>query len=152
MMDAADWDSVLVTDLAVERARLSKADVVRFGRRAAADDARLRGDEFAVLLVTSANGLHWGSTTLDNGRFRGGFESIEGLALHRVRLVARKGNCLRRSSFHLSALDRGEPLPEAGFDSFRVCDVQGVLCWEVLVNPVAHRDPLLLSRLPESGP
>jgi hypothetical protein len=34
----------------------------------------------------------------------------------------------------LSSLDRDEPLPEAGFDGFRVCDGQGVLCREVLVN------------------
>jgi hypothetical protein len=52
MMEAADWDRVLVADLAVERTRLSKANVVRFGGGSAADDAGLRGDEFAVLLVT----------------------------------------------------------------------------------------------------
>ena len=51
MMKAADRDRVLVADLAIERTRLSKANVVRFGGRAAADGARLRGDEFAVLLV-----------------------------------------------------------------------------------------------------
>jgi hypothetical protein len=52
MVDAADWDRVLVTYLAVERARLRKSDLMRFGRRAAAYDARLRRDEFAMLLVT----------------------------------------------------------------------------------------------------
>ena len=51
VMEPADWDRVLVADFAVERARLSKANVVRFGGRAAADDAGLLGDEFAVLLV-----------------------------------------------------------------------------------------------------
>jgi hypothetical protein len=52
MMDTADGDRVFVADLAVERARLSKANVVRFGGRATTDDAWLRGDESAVLLVT----------------------------------------------------------------------------------------------------
>jgi hypothetical protein len=52
MMDAADWHRVLVADLAVERTRLSKANVVRFSGRATADDTRLRGDEFAVFPIT----------------------------------------------------------------------------------------------------
>lgn len=52
MMDAADWDRVLVADLTIERAGLSKANVVRFGGRATADDAGSRGNESAVLLVT----------------------------------------------------------------------------------------------------
>lgn len=52
MMGAADRDHVLIADLATERAWLSKTNVVPFGRRAAADDAGLRGDESAVLLVT----------------------------------------------------------------------------------------------------
>ena len=51
MMEAAYGDGVLVADFAVERARLSKANGVRFGGRAAADDAGLSSDEFAVILV-----------------------------------------------------------------------------------------------------
>src|SRR6476620_4589170 len=51
VVQPADRDCVFVAGLAVERTRLSKANVVRFGGRAAADDAGLRDDEFAVLLV-----------------------------------------------------------------------------------------------------
>ena len=57
MMEPADRDRVFVADLAAERARLGKADVMGFRGRAAADDARLRGDELAVLFVAQANGL-----------------------------------------------------------------------------------------------
>ena len=57
MMEPADRDGVFVADLAAERVRLSKANVMGFGGRAAADDARLRGDELAVLLVAQTNGL-----------------------------------------------------------------------------------------------
>ena len=56
-MEPADRDGVFAADLAAERARLSKANVMGFGGRAAADDARLRGDELAVLLVAPTNGL-----------------------------------------------------------------------------------------------
>jgi hypothetical protein len=75
MMDAADWDRV--ADLAVKRARLRKADVVRFSGRAAADDAWLRGDEFAVLLVAQTNGLRRNEAASDDRRCR----TAEGLAL-----------------------------------------------------------------------
>ncbi len=51
MMESTDRDRVFVADLAAERAWLRKAKVVRFGGRAAAYDAGLRGDEFAVLLI-----------------------------------------------------------------------------------------------------
>ena len=39
MMDAADRNRVFVADLAAERSRLGEANVMRFGGRAAADDA-----------------------------------------------------------------------------------------------------------------
>ena len=51
MMEPADWDGVFVADLPVKRARLRKANVMGFGGGATADDAGLRGNEFAVLLV-----------------------------------------------------------------------------------------------------
>ena len=65
MMDPADWDRVFVADLAAERAGLGKANVMRFGGRAAADDAGLRGDEFAVLLVAQTDGLRRNATAPD---------------------------------------------------------------------------------------
>ena len=49
-MDPADRDRVLIADFAAERARLGEANMMRFGRHSTADDARLRGDELAVLL------------------------------------------------------------------------------------------------------
>jgi hypothetical protein len=50
---------------------LSKANVVRFGRRAAADHARLRRDEFSVLLVAQANGFRRNATAPDDCRYGG---------------------------------------------------------------------------------
>ena len=57
VMKAANRDGVLITDLAAKRARLSKAEMMGFCRASAADEAGLRGDELAVLLVSQANGL-----------------------------------------------------------------------------------------------
>ena len=57
MMEATNWDGVFVADLAAERARLGKANVMRLARRPAADDAGLGCYIFAVLLVAQANGL-----------------------------------------------------------------------------------------------
>ena len=54
MMEPAERDGVFVADLPSERARLGEANVMGFGRRPAADDAGLRGDELAVLLVAQA--------------------------------------------------------------------------------------------------
>ena len=61
-MEPADWDRVFVADLSAERARLGEANVMRLGRRAAADDAGLSGDELAVLLVAQANGFRRNAT------------------------------------------------------------------------------------------
>ena len=57
MMEAANRDRELVADLSAQRAGLGKAQMMRFGGRAATDDARVFGDKFAVLLVAQANGL-----------------------------------------------------------------------------------------------
>ena len=78
MMDAADWDRVLVADLTIERAGLSKANVVRFGGRAAAYDTGLRGDEFAMLLVAQTDGLRCNGTASDGGLRNGGLGPVEG--------------------------------------------------------------------------
>ena len=64
-MDPADRDRVFVADLAAERAGLGEANVMRFGWRAAADDAGLCGDELAVLLVAQADGLRRNATAPD---------------------------------------------------------------------------------------
>ena len=57
MMDLADRDRVFVADLAAYRSGSGEADMMRLGGRATADDAGLRGDTSAVLLVTEANGF-----------------------------------------------------------------------------------------------
>ena len=57
MMEPADRNRIFVADLSTERTRLGKANVVRFARRPAADEARLRRNKSAVLLVPQANGL-----------------------------------------------------------------------------------------------
>ena len=61
-MEATDGDRVLVADFSAERARLGEANMMRLARPPAADDARLCGDELAVLLVAQADGL-WGQPT-----------------------------------------------------------------------------------------
>ncbi len=55
-MEPAHGDCVFVADLSAERPRLGEANVMRLGGRSAADNAGLRGDELAVLLVARANG------------------------------------------------------------------------------------------------
>ena len=52
MMDAADWDRILVADFSAERARLGETNVMCLGRRPAAGHTWLRRNELAVLLVT----------------------------------------------------------------------------------------------------
>ena len=57
VMLAAERDGELIADLAAERPRLSKADVVRLGWPGAAENARLRRDVPQMLLVTDASWL-----------------------------------------------------------------------------------------------
>jgi len=47
----------IIPDFSAERPRLGETNVMRFARRSAADDAGLRTDEFAVLLVPQGNGF-----------------------------------------------------------------------------------------------
>lgn len=63
VMKSAYGDGEFVADFAAECARLGKANVMRFGRHPAADNARLQGDELAVLFVAEANGLRRNATT-----------------------------------------------------------------------------------------
>jgi len=53
MMNAAQGNRELVADPAPEGARLRKAQMVGIGRRTAADDAGLRGHEFAMAILYS---------------------------------------------------------------------------------------------------
>ena len=54
MMHSTDRDRVFVADLAGKRAWLSEANMMRLGGHAAAHDARLGGNELAVLLIAQA--------------------------------------------------------------------------------------------------
>jgi hypothetical protein len=136
MVEGADWDCVFVTDLAAERARLSKANVVRFGGRETADNAWLGGDEFAVHLVSQTDGLRLKAATSDSCRCRSGpLGTAEGLALLLRVFGAWVADCLRYPRSRLSFLDRGEQLSEAGFDSLGIGEGQSVLSREVLLDP-----------------
>src|SRR5438128_5430109 len=53
-MPAAEWDRELIADLAAERARLSKSEVVGVRGLAAAQETRLLGDIAQVLPVAIA--------------------------------------------------------------------------------------------------
>ena len=57
VMKAANRDRILITHLAAKRARLSKAEMMGFGRGSAADEAGQGSDELAMLPVAQANGL-----------------------------------------------------------------------------------------------
>jgi hypothetical protein len=131
-MDAADRDRAFVADLAAWRSGLGEATVMRFGGRATADDAGLR-----VLFVAQTDGLRRNATEPNDCRCRSGrLGTIEGLAFLRV-FGAWVADNLRYLRGRLSSLDRDEPLPEAGFNSFRIGGRQCVFAREVLVNPLA---------------
>src|SRR5664280_1349095 len=65
VMDTAYRDGELVADLAAERPRLGKTQMVSIGRGAAAHHAGLGGHEFAVVLVAQPNGLGRHAATAD---------------------------------------------------------------------------------------
>ena len=57
MVDTTERNRELIADLAAEGARLSKAEMVRIARGAAAHDTGLPCDELAVLLVAQSDAL-----------------------------------------------------------------------------------------------
>ena len=63
-MQSTDRDRVFVADLAGKRARLSEANIMRLRSHAAAHDARLGGDELAVLLIAQADSSRSDETTV----------------------------------------------------------------------------------------
>jgi hypothetical protein len=87
MTQAADGDRKLVADLAGERARRGEENVVRLGRRAAANGSQMSGDELEVLFVAD----EWSST---------------GEILPRGMVYLRRGRSPRR----LGGNDRRRPL------------------------------------------
>src|SRR5271165_4987513 len=128
MMKPAERDREFVADLSADRARLHEAKVMRFRGRAAAHHARLRGDEFAVLLVAQTNGLARDAAAANSGRFgRGRHGSVEDLALQTRGLIARNVASLRRRVFRFSSLDLGTPLSKGGLNEFGVGEGQRIL-------------------------
>jgi hypothetical protein len=92
VVDPTDWDA----DLAAEGARLREANVMRFGRRAAAYDAGLLGDEFAVLFVAPPDCFRRDAAALYNARFRSGLlGSVDRSALRVRGLLAHPVDSLR---------------------------------------------------------
>ena len=66
VMTAAEGYSELVADFETQRPWLGKPQVMRIGRLPAADQARLRGDEPQIGLVTQPLGLGDGENALVN--------------------------------------------------------------------------------------
>jgi hypothetical protein len=67
VMDPAQRDSELIADLAAERPRLGKTQMMSVRGRAPANQAGLGGYVSAVVLIAQANGLGWDPTTAGAG-------------------------------------------------------------------------------------
>ena len=144
-MEPADGDRVFVADLSAERAGLGKANVMRFGRRPAADNAWLRGDELAVLLVAQTNGLRRNATAADarvsegTGGRTATASSIEvrnGFSTEKFRILLPAPTAVVSLTSGRRHLDRCKLFAEGGFDRVGVGGDQRVLGGEVLVDPV----------------
>ena len=126
MMQAAQGNRELVADLAPERARLGKAQMVRLGGRAAANEAWLPGDEQTVVLVAQADGLAHQTGTFGVGLFGaslfvGGRRRLFALKAGFARLLPRRFlNGLPLRLFGPSSVEGGELRAEPGFDKARV--------------------------------
>src|SRR5437016_3373223 len=99
MMPSTEGDRELIADLAAERARLGKSEVVGIGWLAAADEARLLGDVTQVFPVAiAARRSHRQGALVDalglisTGAFDGDNDPGPGNLRHRRRIV--RGCCL----------------------------------------------------------
>ena len=70
MVEAANWYGVFIADFASERPRLGKTKMMRFGGGAAAYDAGLPRDKFAVFLIAQADRLSWQASSAADGILR----------------------------------------------------------------------------------
>jgi hypothetical protein len=98
MMPPAQWDRELIADLAAERTRLGKSEVVGVRGLAAANDARLLGDIAKVLPVAIApRGRDREDALVDAlgltraGAF-GGSNHLRPFNLRRCRIIVRGGS------------------------------------------------------------
>ena len=101
-MQATDGDGVFIADLSAESARLGEANVVSFTGRPAAHNARLQGDELAVLLVAQAYGLRRNRAAAQFCRAGQGDWSCGGV-FHR----SKESRPDERSGFQRRGADRG---------------------------------------------
>ena len=69
-VEATNWYGVFVADFASERARLRKAKMMCFGRRAATYDAGLPRYKFAVFLIAQTDRLTWQASSAADGFLR----------------------------------------------------------------------------------
>src|SRR5262249_34060545 len=100
MMPATEWDRELIADLAAERARLGKSEVVGVRGLAAAHETRLLGDIAQVLAVAIAprrsdrkNALVDTLRLTRVGNFGGGNHLRPGNLRHRC-LMVRGRSCI----------------------------------------------------------
>jgi len=143
-MQSADRDRVFITNLAPNCARLGEANMVRFAWRAATDNARLSGDELAVLLIAQADSFCRDATGLsfwflrqdDWSRRRGLHQLHEDLLARCRRAVAsdRAGRFLNRI---LHWLDPYEFVFEGALNKVRVGGDQRVPR-HVFVDPICR--------------
>jgi hypothetical protein len=163
MMTTTQRNRVFIADFSAKRARLGKAKMMRVGGSSAADDAGLRSDEFAVLLVAQTNRFADDVAACERSFFGRRFSGIRdrrsgpsdgdsrGFCVRRVcaaspvayvagRLRSRHvrgiGNVHRRAARRLAK--RNEPRLKGGLDKLGVILGQRVLGRETLERPVGR--------------
>ena len=88
MMEATDWNRILIAHFSAKRARLGEAQMMRLAWRTAADDTGLRGDELAMLLVAESDRFGRHATARSLGGEDVGSQ-CRGIGGHEERLSAR---------------------------------------------------------------
>ena len=136
VMDAAYRDGELVADLAAERPRLGKTQMVSIGRRPAAHYAGLRGHEFAVVLVSQPNGLGRHVATADARLFWKRCWGLCGFRIRSGQLCPNRALSSLRKFPGLLITNGREPDPEARFDQLGINHGQGVLGWQAPMRPI----------------
>jgi hypothetical protein len=120
MVDATHRNGELITDLAAERPRLRKTQMMGIGRRTAAHQAWLGRNEFAVVFVAQANGLGRHAATAAARLFCKRYWGLGGIRIRsgqycRIRVLSG----LRKLPGLLIA-EGGQFYLEAGFDTLGV--------------------------------
>src|SRR6478736_314503 len=138
VMRAAKRHGVFIADLAAERARLRKRQMMGVGRLLGANQVGLAADEFEVLLVAVAHGLGdrrlaaAGSTLLLKRRLRGCVS--DGRAIAASRGLMRRGIRYCKISSKI-ARQASEPGFKGQFHGAGIIRGKGVLCPQHGVGP-----------------